>query len=105
MQPCRPMRMWSAPLAFENSRSECVISKVCLVARRWRDDGERDPQRAHRSCAPKKTDLAAGVLERSGGRFAMKTVASTLGVARSNLIERRDKVIQARGPYRKAEDA
>ena len=28
----------------------------------------------------------------------MKTVASTLGVARSNLIERRDKVIQARGP-------
>ena len=35
----------------------------------------------------------------------MKTVASTLGVARSNLIERRDKVIQARGPYRKAEDA
>ena len=30
----------------------------------------------------------------------MKTVASTLGVARSNLIERRDKVIQARGPYR-----
>ena len=27
----------------------------------------------------------------------MKTVASTLGVARSNLIERRDKVIQARG--------
>jgi putative transposase len=35
----------------------------------------------------------------------LKTVASTLGVARSNLIERRDKVIQARGPYRKAEDA
>jgi putative transposase len=35
----------------------------------------------------------------------MKTVASTLGVARSNLIERRDKVTQARGPYRKAEDA
>src|SRR3954453_23879072 len=69
------------------------------------DDGERDPQGGHRSCAPKKTDLAAGVLERSGGRFAMKTVASTLGVARSNLIERRDKVTQARGPYRKAEDA
>jgi hypothetical protein len=35
----------------------------------------------------------------------MQTVASTLGVARSNLIERRDKVTQARGPYRKAEDA
>src|SRR3954452_23601845 len=35
----------------------------------------------------------------------MKTVAGTLGVARSNLIERRDKVTQARGPYRKAEDA
>jgi hypothetical protein len=35
----------------------------------------------------------------------MKTVASTLGVARSNLIERRDKVTQSRGSYRKAEDA
>ena len=35
----------------------------------------------------------------------MKTVAGTLGVARSNLIERRDKVTQARGSYRKAEDA
>ena len=35
----------------------------------------------------------------------MKTVASTLGVARSNLIEQRDKMTQARGPYRKAEDA
>src|SRR4051794_26462085 len=52
-----------------------------------------------------KTDPAAGVLERSGGRFAMKTIADTLGVARSNLIERRDKGTQSRGPYRKAEDA
>ena len=32
-------------------------------------------------------------------------MAGTLGVARSNLIERLDKVTQARGPYRKAEDA
>ena len=76
MQPCRPMRMWSAPLAFENSRSECVIFRTSAWSQ---DDGERDPQGGHRSCAPKKTDLAAGVLERSGGRFAMKTVASTLG--------------------------
>ena len=35
----------------------------------------------------------------------MKTLADTLGVARSNLIERRDKVTQSRGSYRKAEDA
>jgi len=35
----------------------------------------------------------------------MKTVATALGVARSNLIERRDKVTQPRGAYRKAEDA
>jgi putative transposase len=35
----------------------------------------------------------------------MKTVSRTLGVARSNLIERRDKVTQSRGAYRKAEDA
>src|SRR4051794_32391299 len=35
----------------------------------------------------------------------MKTVADTLGVARSNLIERGAKPARPRGPYRKPEDA
>jgi transposase-like protein len=51
-----------------------------------------------------KTSVAAAVLERGGGRFAMKAVAETLGVARSNLAERRAKPARPRGPYRKPED-
>ena len=35
----------------------------------------------------------------------MKAVAETLGVARSNLIERASKPARPRGPYRKPEDA
>jgi hypothetical protein len=35
----------------------------------------------------------------------VKAIADTLGVARSNLIERRAKPAQPRGPYRKQEDA
>jgi putative transposase len=41
-------------------------------------------------------------MERSQGRFAMKAVADTLAVARSNLIERRR--AKSRRPYRKAGD-
>lgn len=37
---------------------------------------------------PKKTDTAVAVIERSGRRFPMSTVARVLGVSRSNLIER-----------------
>jgi putative transposase len=54
---------------------------------------------------PKKTDIAAAVVERSPGRFKVKTVADTLGVSRSNLIDRLGHRTAARGPYRKAEDA
>jgi transposase InsO family protein len=35
----------------------------------------------------------------------MKAVAETLGVARSNLVERRTRPARPRGPYRKSEDA
>ena len=34
----------------------------------------------------------------------MSTIARTLGVSRSNLIERTSKPSKPRGPYRKAED-
>ncbi len=44
-------------------------------------------------------------MERSPGRFKVKTLADTLGVSRSNLIDRLEHRTAARGPYRKAEDA
>ena len=44
-------------------------------------------QGSARRRAGKKTELAAAIMERSEGRFAMKAVADTLAVARSNLIE------------------
>ena len=46
--------------------------------------------------------LAATIMERSQGRFAMKAVADTLAVARSNLIERGSRRAKSRRPYRKA---
>jgi len=52
----------------------------------------------------KKTELAAAVMERSKGRFAMKAVADTLALARSNLIERGSGAAKPRRPYRKAGD-
>ena len=44
-------------------------------------------------------------MERSEGWFAMKAVADTLAVARSNLIERVIGPARLRGPYRKSADA
>ncbi|MGB8396087.1 MAG: IS3 family transposase [Pseudolabrys sp.] len=52
----------------------------------------------------KKTELAAAIMERSEGRFAMKAVADTLAVARSNLIELVSRRAKSRRPYRKAGD-
>ena len=52
----------------------------------------------------KKTKLAAAIMERSKGRFAMKAVADTLAVARSNLIELVSRRAKSRRPYRKAGD-
>jgi putative transposase len=43
-------------------------------------------------------------MERSQGRFAMKAVADTLAVARSNRIERVSRRAKSRRPYRKAGD-
>ncbi|MDE2365289.1 MAG: IS3 family transposase [Hyphomicrobiales bacterium] len=54
---------------------------------------------------PKKTDIAARLVDSAQGRFPMKAIAETLGVARSNLIGRRAGVTKPRGRYRKEEDA
>src|SRR5208282_6477977 len=43
-------------------------------------------------------------MEQSEGRFAMKAVADTLAVARSNLIERVSRRAKSCRPYRKAGD-
>ncbi|WP_244426287.1 IS3 family transposase, partial [Rhizobium mesoamericanum] len=51
----------------------------------------------------KKTDIAADLV--AEGRFPMKAVADTLGVSRSNLIERLKGKSKPRGPYHKVEDA
>jgi putative transposase len=40
----------------------------------------------------------------STGRFKVKTIANTLGVSRSNLIEQTKRASKPRGPYRKTED-
>ena len=64
----------------------------------------RDTQGSARRRADKKTELAAAIMERSQGRFAMKAVADTLAVARSNLIERVSRRAKSRRPYRKAGD-
>ena len=41
----------------------------------------RDSQGSARRRAGKKTELAAAIMERSEGRFAMKAVADTLAVS------------------------
>lgn len=50
-----------------------------------------------------KTDLARAVA--AGGRFPVKAVAETLGVARSNLIDRLASRAKPRRRYHKAQDA
>jgi hypothetical protein len=52
-----------------------------------------------------KTNLALAVVEKSRGRYPMSAIARTLGVSRSNLVERASKPSRPRGPYRKPEDA
>ena len=73
-----------------------------LLGRKTMED--RDSQGSARRRAGKKTELATAIMERSEGRFAMKAVADTLAVARSNLIERVSRRAKSRRPYRKAGD-
>ena len=78
-------------------------SRVRELERRV-DHESRISQGSARRRAGKKTELAAAIMERSQGRFAMKAVADTLAVARSNLIERVSRRAKSRRPYRKAGD-
>ena len=64
--------------------------------------GGRDPARGAGQVTVKKTDLAHTVA--SEGRFPVKVVAETLGVARSNLIDRLNDRTKPRRRYQKAQD-
>jgi putative transposase len=71
------------------------------------DDGGRDPQGGARSGVGKKTDLAVALAVAGryiAGRYKVKTVSATLGVARSNVIERRAGTRPRRGPQKRAGD-
>src|SRR5438067_446814 len=63
---------------------------------RAQDDGERDPQGGARAGAGKKTDLAVKLY--GLGRFPMKQVTDTLGLARSNIAERAKRARPKREP-------
>jgi transposase len=62
--------------------------------------GGRDPQRGSGSCTGKKTDLAVAVA--ASGGYPVKRIAETLGIARSNLIERTAGKRRKRGPQTRA---
>jgi putative transposase len=74
------------------------------------DPGGRDPRGwGRRADTPgggtaEKTDVAAAVMARAQGRFAMTTIASTPGVARSHPVERLARTSKPRGRYHKVED-
>src|SRR6516164_9846997 len=58
------------------------------TAARPQNHGSRNPQGGARLGTGKKTDLAVALA--ACGRYPVKTISGTLGVARSNIIERRD---------------
>jgi putative transposase len=64
---------------YRMSQHRCELQR----AARQQDYGERDPARGAGSGATKKTAVARPLLR--SGRYAIKTVADTLGVACSNL--------------------
>jgi hypothetical protein len=91
--------LWSGVRRCAGLKTVSVTSSGCSGARRWRS---RSLKEALAKSESKKTELAP--LVAAEGRYPMKVVAETLGVARSHL---RDKVKQDRKPresYRKADD-
>src|ERR1043166_5544635 len=72
------------------------------AAARPQNHGSRDPQGGSRTRADKKTDLAVALA--ASRRHPMKRVSETLGVARSNVLERRDGARPRRGPQERPGD-
>src|SRR5262249_969610 len=98
--PSRRMKTLSARAGCVNSSDECGNWSACSVARPWKSGFSRKRLMSR----GEKTDIAAAVMERSEGRFAMKAVADTLAVARSNLVERVARPTKPHRAYRKAAD-
>src|SRR2546430_3479159 len=91
------MKWWQLP-KFAASKSACGSWNGCSAARPWRSRSSR-----RRSILRgQKTDLAVALA--ASGRYSVKTVSTTLGVARSNVVERRDGKRPRRGPQERAGD-
>jgi len=90
-------RCWRLPrcTALKNA---CASRKDCWAARQWRSScsGRRSIWRGQ------KTDVAVALT--AARRYSAKTIAETLGVARSNLIERRDGTRPKRRPQDRSGD-
>jgi hypothetical protein len=77
------MKWWRLPKSAV-SKSACAIWSDYSAAKPWRSRSSR-----RRSILRgQKTDLAVALA--AAGRYPVKTVSTTLGVARSNILERRD---------------
>ena len=80
------------------SKNAFASWSACLAARPWRSRCSR-----RRSISRgQKTDLAVALA--ASGRYPVKAVATTLGVARSNVVERRYGKRPRRGPQDRAGD-
>ena len=75
---------WPFRGIFAGSRSGCVSWSRCWVAKPWRSRFSKRRSPSH----GQKTELA--VAPAASRRYPVKTLAATLGVVRSNVIERRD---------------
>src|ERR1044071_6362152 len=71
------------------------------AAARPQNHGSRDPQGGSRTRAGKKTDLAVALA--AARRYPVSRVSQTLGVSRSNVLERRDGA-RRRGPQERPGD-
>lgn len=87
----------SAAEVRELKRQAHELQRV-LGKRRWRTRFFETPFRSR----TKETNIAVALV--ATGRYAMKAIADTLGIARSNLVERASGKRPARSTYRKNDD-
>src|ERR1700687_5319238 len=85
------MRLYLPP-SCAGWKSRCAISNGCSAAKPWRTRSSR----RRSSWRGQKNDLAVQLC--AAGRFPMKPVTDTLGLARSNIAERVKGVRPKRGP-------
>src|SRR6266849_7612518 len=91
------IRWWRLPNSAV-SKSACGSWSGCSAARPWRSRSSRRRSTSH----GQKTDLAVALA--ASGRYPVRTVSTTLGVARSNVVERRDGKRPRRGAQERVGD-